>query len=488
MSEDTTSKVTEAMVNLNMMETQANADLGITQEYNKQNRDNLWDSKERKASYKEKVFDGKQTYEDPISGKTLHKSQTAAQKKYHMKNEKGENVSPKWAKHSAETDHIKALKDVHNVVKYNPFLSDEDFREIMNSPENYRILSKSDNTAKGEKSDWEIITNRDNGMSKEARKQMAKEKINSDIALQKKFAARTAKNVGTEFVTGAKDIVVKSAIPLTVEAVRKLCEVAKGKETLDDAAKDMGKITANVAIAGGRNKVIVDGVTVSLRNSNKEVFIKLANNNEVAQIIAVAAIVKDSTVKYINGEINGREFIEEVGEKGTIMVNGLIGGEVGKKIGAIIGGIGGTGVLPGSGTTGGVIAGAVIGEVLGTIITTVVCSSIVSVISTTKHLNDYKLKESQIRRIEADALSEMSNQRDKLRSIFEEEYNYWDTEIQGGFDMILSSACEKSYNLQGITEGLDRILNIFGENIAFKSLEEYESQLGSTLVLNFGKK
>lgn len=488
MNEDTTSKTTEVIANLNMMETQANADLGITQEYNKQNRDKLWDSKERKAAYKEKVFDGKQTYEDPISGKTLHKNQTAAQKKYHMKNNKGENVSSKWAGYSAETDHINALKDTHDIAKHNPFLSDDDFKEIMNSDENYRILSKSDNTSKREQSDWNIIRDKDNGMPKEARKQMAKEKINSDIALQKKFAARTAKNVGTEFVRGAKDTVVKSVIPLTVEAVRKLCKVVNKEETLGEAVKDMGKTTANVAIVGGTNKIIVDGVTVVLKNSSKEAFIKLANSNEVAQIITVAAVVKDSAVKYINGEIDGKQFIEEVGEKGTTMVAGLIGGGVGKEIGGIIGGILGTGILPGCGTAGGIIAGEIIGEVLGTIITTIACSSIVSVISTMKHFNDYKLKDSQIRRIEADALNEMSNQRNKLRNIFEQEYRYWDSEIQGGFDMILSSACEEIYNLRGITDGLDRVLSIFGKNVAFKSLDEYEAQLGNTLVLNFGKK
>lgn len=488
MSEDNMSKATEIMIYQKMVETQANADLGITQEYNRQNRDKLWDSKKRKAEYKEKIFDGKQTYEDPISGKTLHKSQTAAQNKYHMKNEKGENISSKWAGHSAETDHINALKDVHDVVKHNPFLSDQDFKEVMNSDENYRVLSKSYNASKQEQSDWDIIRDKDNGISKEARKQMSKEKINSDIALQKKFAAKTAKNVGAEFINGAKDTVVKSVIPLSVEAVRKLCEVAKGNETLSDAAKDMGKITANVAIVGGTNKILVDGVTVALKNSNKEVFVKLANSNEVAQIIAVAAIVRDSAVKYINGEIDGKEFIEEVGEKGTIMVASLIGGQVGKEIGAIIGGIVGTGVLPGIGTTGGVIVGAVIGEVLGTIITTVACSSIVSVVSTTKHLNDYKLKDRQIKRIEADALNEMANQRNKLRKIFEQEYRYWDNEIQSGFDMILCSVCEEVYNLQGITDGLDRILSVFGKTVLFKTLDEYEMQLGSTLILDFGKR
>ena len=148
-------------------------------------------------------------------------------------------------------DHINALKDVHDVAKHNPFLSDSDFKEIMNSDENYRILSTKDNTSKGEQNDWNIIADKDNGMASGARVQMAKEKIGSDIALQGKFAVRTVENVGKGFAIGAKDTLVKSAIPLTAEAVRKLCKVASGEESLGDAAKEMGKVVVDVAVVGG---------------------------------------------------------------------------------------------------------------------------------------------------------------------------------------------------------------------------------------------
>lgn len=485
MSKDSANMVTEAMKNLSMMEEKANNKLGITQEYNKENRDKLWDSQKGKADYKDKVFGNKETYMDPISGKVLHKSQKAAQNKYHMKNSEGENTSTKWAEHSAETDHINSLKDVHDLAKHNPFLSDSDFKEIMNSDENYRILSKKDNTSKGEQNDWNIITNKNNGMSSAARVQMAKEKIRSDIALQGKFAVRTVKNVGEEFAIGAKNTLVKSVIPLTVEAVREMCKVANGEESLRDATKEIGKVVVDVAVAGGTNKLVLDVVNSQLRNSENVVFSKLANSNQVSQIVTVAMIVKESAVKYLNGEIDGKEFIDEVGVKGSTMVAGMIGGAIGGEICAILGGIAGTVALPGVGTIAGVAAGKVIGEILGTIITTVACSAIVSVYNTSRHLNDYKLKENQIRKLETEALKEMENQRDKFKSIVERENKYWNQEIQNGFNMILSSACEESFNIQGMTEGLDKILSLFGKSVAFKNLDEYEAQLDMPLRLNF---
>lgn len=485
MDKDSGEKVMDAMVKLRMMEEKANATIGITQEYNKKNRDKLWDSQKQKSDYKAKVFGNKKTYIDPISGKILHKNQKSAQHKYHMKNADGENVSQKWAEHAPEVDHINTLKNSHNVAKHNPFLTDDDFKEIMNSDVNYRILSKKNNTSKGAQNDWKLITDKDNGISAEARIKMTKEKVQSDIALSGKFAVRTTENIGREFMAGARNTVVQAAIPLTVEAVGKLCEVAKGEKSLKDATKEMGKVVVDVAVAGGTNKLLVDVVNVQLKNSKSKVFANLANSNAVAQIVAVAVIVQESAVKYINGEIDGTEFIEEVGEKGATMVAGMIGGTVGAEIGAILGSIAGSVIVPGVGMAGGYVAGKIIGEILGVIITTAACGAIIAVFSTVKHLNDYKLKESQIRRLEIAALKEMGTQRARFKSIVEREYKHWDSEVETGFNMILSNACEQTYNLQGVTDGLDKILSLFGKSVAFKNLGEYESQLDSPLKLSF---
>ena len=463
------------------VEASANNGLGITQDYNKENRDRLWDSTERKADYKEKVFGDKQTYKDPVSGKTLHKSQKAAQKKYHMKNKDGENISSKWAEHVAETDHINSIKSVHDVAKHNPFLTDDDFKEIINSDENYRILSKSDNASKGEKSDRKFLKDKKGEISTEGKIQIAKEKLSSDVALNAKFAAKTIQNAGHEFVSGVSDTLVNSTIPLTTEAVRKMIKVAQGEESLGDAAKDMGKITINVAVAGGKNRLLMDVVTHELSNSKSTVLKNFVNSSEFAQIIAVAAIVQESAIRYLNGEIDGKEFVDEVGEKGTVLVVGIIGGQVGREMGGIIGSIIGTSMLPVIGTG----VGMIVGEILGTIITTIACSAITMIFHTRKHLNDYKLKESQIKRLESDALKEMKNQRLKFREIVEREYKVWDETIQKGFDQILRCACEETYNLQGVTEGLDSILSVFGKEVAFKNLHDYEKQLDMPLKLRF---
>ena len=468
-NEDIWEKTKEGLRYASLAQQEPNESLGITPEYNKENRDKLWDSQERKKEYKGSVFGDKKTYEDPISGKTLHSSQKAAQRKYHMYNTEGDKCSTEWASHSSETDHINSLKATHNIAKYNPYLTDQDFKEIMNSDANYRVLSKKFNTSKGDKSDWQVITDKNNGLTLNGRMQMAKEKVCADASLFAKFTARTGKNIGTEFVTESKDDLAVDAIYVTVEAVDKLCKVSTGEVTLVDATMDVGVGYVKKKVNEEKNRILVNSVNTGLKCSKNQALKNLAGCNYLSEIVAVGKIVADSVVKYVNGELDENGVVEEVVKSGTVMVVGMMGAKIGGAIGATVGG------LPGE----------LIGEALGTIITTVACGAVVSVFENYKGLDNYKLKESQIRRLESEALKEMENQRNKFRSLIEREYKHWDDEIQSGFDMMLSNACEATFNIQGVTEGLDRILAVFGKGVRFKSIEEYEAQLDMPLRLGF---
>ena len=121
--------------------------LGITQEYTG-NRE-LWDSAKAKQEYRDSVFGTSKTIVDENSGQVLHKSHSAAKRKYHQKNSNGDTVSTAWAGHAAEVDHKVSLESLHSRVKSNPFLTDSDLKEIANKDYNYQILSKSQNASKG---------------------------------------------------------------------------------------------------------------------------------------------------------------------------------------------------------------------------------------------------------------------------------------------------------------------------------------------------
>ena len=156
-------------------EVKASESLGITSEYTG-NRQELWDSTKSKNDYRDSVFGDKKTIIDDDNN-ILHKSHSAAKKKYHQKNASGENISVEWAKHAAEVDHRVSLESLHKRAKLNPFLTDNDLKEVANCPENYQILSKSENASKG------AINSAD---------------LKTHAALHNKFAKKTVNNVSSE--------------------------------------------------------------------------------------------------------------------------------------------------------------------------------------------------------------------------------------------------------------------------------------------------
>lgn len=442
------------------------------------------------ASYKNQKFNGKKSTTDVYTGEKIFYGNSEDAKHLHPleKTADVDHVTPIAVVKERYGDlSIEQQRKIANNQNYNYAMTNSKLnRHEKNALENHEYIANKikDSVEELENGNLKDVVSELQDVSKQAPRMIAAE-AKSRVGMAVEGNGYRIQNAGASFTSGAKDTLVNSVIPLTTEAVRKLINVAQGKESLGDAVKDMGKITVNVAVTGGTKKLLADVVSSQLANSGSALLQNFANSNEVAQIIAVAAIIQDSAVKYINGEIDGKEFIEQVGEKGTTMVAGMIGGQVGREIGGIIGGIAGSIALPGVGTAAGYVAGEVIGQVLGVIITTVACSAIVSVYNTSKHLNDYKLKESQIRRLESEALKEMENQRGKFREIVERECKVWDDTIQNGFDQILRCACKETYNLQGVTDGLDKVLSVFGKNVKFSSLEEYEDQLDLPLKLSF---
>ena len=301
-------------------------------------------------------------------------------------------------------------------------------------------------------------------------------KNTKDIAVVKE--AGVTKDVISNGVSGAKDTLVDSAVPLMIDAVNQMCKVASGEKELKEAAKEFGKDTMKVAVAGGTKNAVEQAVGKSSLLAGR------VCPNTVNQIVTVACIVQKSASRYIDGEINGKEFIQEVGQEGTVMVAGMIGGEVGKEIGTLFGAVAGTMLGP-AGVIVGSSAGAVVGQVLGTVISTVACSALISVYNVAKSINRCSLQDQQVRRLEREALHAIKNQREKFIKIVQNENLRWDQTVRQGFDQMLTCACKETFDMRGTVEGLDMILGLFGQKAAFHDISEYENQLDQTITLKF---
>lgn len=414
----------------NIADNKVGDDFGITKEYDR----SLYYSQKAKKIYKDKVFADKQTYCDPISGKTLHKSQKAAQNKYHMKNKSGENISKKWAEYSAEVDHIISLKSLHDRVKNNPFLTDKDLKELANSNVNCRISSKKYNASKGEKSDFSIISDKNNNIDFKGRKKLLKEKIKAETVLNQGIAGYTLKNAGNIAVSAALET---APITLAVSGITNIVDVANGKKTIGEAIKD---VTVNTVSASGSAAAgaIVKRIVES--NIGRKIPIDMLPSAQ----IAAAAMTTVSVVKYLNGEISGEDCALEI-LKGNA---GILAFQIGAAFGPV-------------------------GIIVSTLVVSQICGTIMGLQQKMRAEKAFiKEREKELNRVVNEGLIELEKQKQQLSLIINEEFDKWDKAFEYGFDKTISSIINNDLN--GMSDGLNSILGIFNKKCEFSSLEEFD--------------
>lgn len=252
---------------------------------------------------------------------------------------------------------------------------------------------------------------------------------------------------------------VDSLIPLTSQAVSKMCQVASGEKTIKEAMGDLSKSSVNLFV----NEQLKNGIDPKL--------IKINGLNET-QVIEVAAVVAGSAMRYLSGEISGQEFIAEVGKNGTMMVAKVVGGAVGASIGSAFGPV-----------------GTKIGQVVGSFVTSVACSMIYTAVSSfkglSKSINDYQLKEAEIRKISNEALAEIDRSQKKLQELIDKRNKEWTRTIEIGFYNIRQGLLNDSFDT--VSGGLGTIANLFGGDVIYKTESDLDSVLDHTPLVIKGR-
>ena len=89
-------------------------------------------------AFKSQAFESGDEIKDVFSQKALTEKQAASKELY----------GDQWANHSAETDHITPVKELHDKYNKNPFLKDDDLKDVANKDTNFSLKSKSSNASK----------------------------------------------------------------------------------------------------------------------------------------------------------------------------------------------------------------------------------------------------------------------------------------------------------------------------------------------------
>lgn len=434
-----------------------------------------------KDSYKNRKFAGKKTITDDYTGDTIYYGNKSDAKKLHS------------LEKTADIDHITPIDKVKE--RYSDLSVEQQKKLANNENYNYAItnskLNRNDKNALEnheyiEKQVGNIVENFKNGevskaiektkaLSKQSTRMLGAEvksrtgmaieatgmrmentvvKIDPNIKDSINKLKNTAIKDRQNFTEGAKQSIAASAVPLTVEAVRRLCKVTNGEEDLSNVVVDTAKDFGQIAIVGGAKNIAIDSVSVVLKKAGKEKLDMLLKSNEAAKIIAVTMVVKDSVVKYINGEIDGKEFLDEVEEQGAVMIAGSIGAIAGRLL----------------------IPIPVVGEMIGSFIVSTVCVKLYKRYNNLKqqykNIEAYKKRESEVNKLCSEALAEIRNQQDKLKELINNKYKQLDEVVNQSFKYIYDGTVNNEVEL--IAEGIEKMLQIFAGHVKFKTYEEFD--------------
>lgn len=179
--------------------------------------------------------------------------------------------------------------------------------------------------------------------SKVTRKQ-AEEAVKSPFLSTAKSAANIAHRAGVEQAkNGAR-------IGGGISLIKNFAAVVKGEKSADQAAADVVKDTASgaaMSYATGAAGTLVKG---AMQNSSKAIVRNLSKTGLPGQLVSLAVTVGSAMKSYMNGDIDGAECLEQLGQEGFATLGGALGAAAG---GALSASLGATGWAVVAGSMGG---------------------------------------------------------------------------------------------------------------------------------------
>lgn len=227
-------------------------------------------------------------------------------------------------------------------------------------------------------------------------------------------------NAGAEAVRDAESEIVYVGI-------QNIMAVINEEKTKEEALKDTAAATGVIVATGMADKLIFDG------------------NGTATEIVGLAFVIKDSFMKYVNGQINEQQFVNEVTGK-------CIQDLAGKIAYAVTG-------------------GNVFAQMLASYATAVIYNEIQSILSDYKSINTMQEQyRARLSRISSQMIDELQSQRFYLKTVYTQNAVVWNAAMDEGFYYISEGA--RQGNMQIVSEGIEKILGLFDSEVRFKNVNE----------------
>lgn len=191
-----------------------------------------------------------------------------------------------------------------------------------------------------------------------------------------------------------------------------------------------------------QDTALATSVIVTTDMIDKQIF----NESGVAtEIVGIAFVIKDSFIKYANGQINEQEFVNEVTGKCIQRLAGKM---------AYV-------------ATG----GNVFAQMLASYATAMIYNEMQIILSDYKSINRMQEEyRARLNRISSQMIDELQSQRFYLKSVYTKSEVVWNTAMDEGFYYISQGAIQG--DMQIVSEGINKILGIFDSEVKFKNVNE----------------
>ena len=251
-----------------------------------------------------------------------------------------------------------------------------------------------------------------------------------------------------------------AAISGSVSLVRNFVAVVKGEESADEAALSVVKDTGQGAAVSYATAFAGSAIKGAMQNAESEVIQNLAHTNLAATLVTVAIESGKSLGKYIRGEIDGTECLEELGEKGTGLLSSAMFATAGQLLIPIpiVGGMIGSMV-------GYAFASSCYGELIGA-------------------LKEAKLAHEERLRIEqecAEAIALICQYRAEMEVAISKYLSDYMETFSNAFDQ-MNTAIGLN-DIDGFMQGANSITAKLGGNVQFENYDEFDSFMKSDLTL-----
>lgn len=180
------------------------------------------------------------------------------------------------------------------------------------------------------------------------KKNLKKSTVSSDEAVYARLHPKlsTAKDIAQiSHKAGIKTAEISSIIGGTVSITKNLVSLVKGEIEEQEALKNVAKDTASAVATGYATGFVGSTIKGCMQNSSTQYVRTLSKTNVPGIIVSVTCTVAKTMQRYCNGEIDGVECLESLGEEGTGMIASAMFAAVGHYaipsfvIGSLVGGM-----------------------------------------------------------------------------------------------------------------------------------------------------